>query len=205
MGTLPTLVTLPGTMAIFILTLASLFWKRRSGNPSGKGLKLAVIIPAHNEENILPRCIDSLQACDVGPNRVEFVVIADNCSDKTFEVAERNGARAIARTAPLNKGKGPALKFAFDTLLEENFDAFLVVDADAAVPADFISECATAFQNGAQALQCRYLPTQSDVAVRSRIMHIALLAFHVVRPRGRSTLGFSCGLFGKEKRDRAPF
>jgi len=94
------------------------------------------------------------------------------------------------------RGKGYALDFAFKQLLAEGADAFFVVDADSRVAPNFMTEMAAAVEAGAGAVQCRYLVANPGASLRTRLMNVALLAFNVLRPRGRDRWGFSAGLLG---------
>lgn len=49
---------------------------------------IAIIIPAHNEEAVIERCLDSLKD-DARIGSLEVVVVANGCSDATVEVARR--------------------------------------------------------------------------------------------------------------------
>lgn len=190
------LATLPGTLELLALTSASLFWKAAPVTDAPSPLNLAVVIPAHNEEKNIRPCLESLMACDSGENRFQPVVVADNCTDQTHRIASRMGARVITRNDPGKRGKGYALSFAFRILLNEPFDAFIVLDADSRVDNNFICCLAAIFKSGAKAVQCRYLPAETDQSLRGRLMNLALISFHVIRPRGRSRLGASAGIFG---------
>ena len=50
---------------------------------------VTVLIPAHNEEAILPSTLPALLSQSRRPDRV--IVVADNCTDGTVAVAEANG------------------------------------------------------------------------------------------------------------------
>lgn len=195
-GILLSLATLPGTIELFSLTAASIFWKSAPGKATSSGSNIAVVIPAHNEAAAIQECLGSLLACGVNPPRAHLIVIADNCTDQTSRKAAEMGARVMERTDPENRGKGHALSYTFRKLLAEPFDAFIVLDADSVVEKNFIDCFATLFSRGEDAVQCRYLPDAPDESSRSRLMNLALLAFHVIRPRGRAKLGFSSGIFG---------
>lgn len=195
-GALIALAILPGTLELFFLTVASLFWKNAPAAETPSALNIAVVIPAHNEEHNIGPCIESLMACDSGTNRVQPVVVADNCTDDTAGKATVPGVHVLQRTDPEKQGKGHALSFAFIRLLKESFDAFIVLDADSLVEKNFILRFAALFHAGAMAVQCRYLPASTHHSLRARVMKIALLCFHIVRPRGRGRLGFSAGIFG---------
>src|SRR5215468_7419304 len=57
--------------------------------------RVAVIVPAHDEELVIERCIRSLQTQSYPRGRYEIVVIADNCSDDTASAAQRAGAQVL--------------------------------------------------------------------------------------------------------------
>lgn len=59
-------------------------------------IKVSVIVPAHNEEKYVVRCIDSLkQAAARVKCGVEIIVVCNRCTDRTVELAEANGARVV--------------------------------------------------------------------------------------------------------------
>jgi Glycosyl transferase family group 2 len=94
------------------------------------------------------------------------------------------------------RGKGFALEFAFGVLLDEGFDAMVVVDADTTVEPGFLATIESCLAHGADAVQCRYGVLNPDASMRTRLMNIALLAFNVLRPRGRERLALSVGILG---------
>lgn len=191
------LAALPGTLELALLTFGSLLpLGRRRAAPPSKPLRIAVVVPAHNESAGIARCVRSLLACDPAGNEFAVLVVADNCTDDTAERAAAAGARALVRQNPVERGKGYALDFAFQTVLAEKFDAALVVDADTVVEANFIAAFGRQFAAGADAVQCRYLVSNVDASIRTRLMNVALCAFNVLRPRSRDRWGLSTGLFG---------
>ncbi|OGY56956.1 MAG: hypothetical protein A2Y84_00690 [Candidatus Colwellbacteria bacterium RBG_13_48_8] len=53
-------------------------------------MKLSVVIPAHNEEKYISRCLESLKRYVVGDQRLLEIIVVDNAStDKTAEVVRR--------------------------------------------------------------------------------------------------------------------
>lgn len=189
--------TLPGTVELSALTIASLLPARgERGDPAACG-KLAVIVPAHDEEAHISACVASLRACEPPPNGARFVVVADNCTDRTADRARAAGAEVIERTDLVKRGKGFALELAFERVLaDESVEAVLVVDADTIVDGGFLIANAAAFAAGADGTQCRYLVGNADDSERTRLMNVALLAFNVARPRARENLGVSVGILG---------
>lgn len=57
----------------------------------------SVIIPAHNEEKYIGGCLKAVNAAarEVGSRRVQTIVVANRCTDKTAEIAKRYGAEVL--------------------------------------------------------------------------------------------------------------
>jgi cellulose synthase/poly-beta-1,6-N-acetylglucosamine synthase-like glycosyltransferase len=197
LGILLALVTAPGTVELAFLTLSGLAPRRPlPASADCAPLRLCIVVPAHNEETGIAACVASLLACATGTHEVTVAVIADNCSDATVEQARCAGARVLERQDADRRGKGYALDHAFALLLPEGYDAFLIVDADTAVEENFILAAAALFASGADALQCRYLAGNPEESIRARLMHVAWLAFNILRLRGREYWGLSVGILG---------
>ena len=57
---------------------------------------ITVVIPAHNEEAYVERCIRSVRAsAEDYRGNVEILVVCNRCSDRTAELAAANGARVL--------------------------------------------------------------------------------------------------------------
>lgn len=89
-----------------------------------KKYDVTVVIPAHNEEKYVARCIRSIKksAANFGGS-VEMIVVCNRCTDKTAEIAEKNGARVLFnddRCIALvrNTGKKSGRKY---TVLKKNY------------------------------------------------------------------------------------
>lgn len=196
-GTAIALATLPGTIELFVLSAAGLLpAKRRTLRPTNELFRLAVVVPAHNEELNIAGCVRSIQSAERTGIELAIAVIADNCEDGTAAVAAAQGARVLVRTNVEKRGKGYALDYAFRILQSEGYDAFAVVDADSTVSANFLRATVESIRNGAEATQCRYIVRNSGDSVRTRLLNVALLAFNVLKPRGRDRLGLSAGIYG---------
>lgn len=190
--------TLPGSVELLMLSTASLIpaRERKSQTPIPSFWRVAIIVPAHNEETGITPCIQSLQQSDTGDMLVDIYVIADNCTDRTASVAARVGAKVLERTSETERGKGYALHFAFTSLEYLHYDCFLIVDADSIVAPNFVTASAGKMREGAAAVQSRYLVSNLGESIRTRLMGLALRAFNVVRPLGRERLGLSTGILG---------
>ena len=59
-------------------------------------IKVSVIVPAHNEEKYVGRCIESVkQAAARVKCGVEVIVVCNRCTDRTAEIALAGGARVV--------------------------------------------------------------------------------------------------------------
>ena len=95
--------------------------------------RFIVVVPAHNEEARLPALLAQLRGLAYPPDRYETWVVADNCTDDTARVAEREGARCLERREPDRVGKGWALQAAFEAACDTQADAVVTIDVDSTV------------------------------------------------------------------------
>jgi 1,2-diacylglycerol 3-beta-glucosyltransferase len=156
-----------------------------------------VIVPAHDEEAGIGATIDSLEGLDYPAQRRRIIVVADNCTDATAEVARRHGAHVWERRDETKRGKGHALDWAFKRSLDEGVaDALVVIDADTVATPNLLRAFAARLVAGAEALQAEYGVRNRDASWRTTLMIVALALFHRVRSLGRARLGLSAGLRG---------
>ncbi|MFN0150817.1 MAG: glycosyltransferase family 2 protein [bacterium] len=87
--------------------------------------KLALLLPARNEEEGLPRV---LPGCLRVASRANILVVDDGSTDATSIVAARYGVGVL--TLSPGRGKGGALRAGFERLLGEGFDAIVTLDSD---------------------------------------------------------------------------
>jgi cellulose synthase/poly-beta-1,6-N-acetylglucosamine synthase-like glycosyltransferase len=190
-------MTLPLVLELLILTIAALWPKvpvetERAGSNADL---LTVLIPAHNEETLIGRAIQSaLQSADSAATKV--LVVAHNCTDATAENARAAGASVLLLDDSTRSGKGHALSEGFRAALAEDSQAVLVMDADSLMDANLIVDVRRQLQTGVRALQCRYEVNNSQDSARTKLMSLAFFGMNVIRPRGRARLGFSAGILG---------
>ena len=105
--------------------------------PAGTVLRCTVLIPAHDEEAVLARTLASLAEQTRAPDRV--VVIADNCSDATVEIALAHRVEVFETVANTEKKAG-ALNQQLAVLLPgtELHDVVMVMDADSTLAPEFL-------------------------------------------------------------------
>jgi 1,2-diacylglycerol 3-beta-glucosyltransferase len=157
----------------------------------------AIVIPAHNEATGIVATISSLLLLDYPGDRFAIVVIADNCTDATAELARATGVTVIERFDDARRSKGFALADVFPKVLEDSrVDAIVVIDADTQVDANLLSALGARFAQGAHAAQADYQVANTDGGWRTELMSVAFTCFHEVRSMGRERLGLSTGLRG---------
>ncbi len=110
--------------------------------PIDDTVDVTVLIPAHNEEVSLPATLEALRTQSRIPDRV--IVVADNCTDRTVQIARDMGADVFETVGNVGK-KGGALNQALGAILRETdeSDVVLVMDADT-IPAPRFVEVAAA-------------------------------------------------------------
>ena len=102
--------------------------------------RFMAIIPAHNEENVIGPLVESLINQNYPKDYYDIYVIADNCTDRTAEIAEKAGAIVLKRFDEEHKTKGYALQWFLEQKIKEDapYDAFCIFDADNIVDSNFL-------------------------------------------------------------------
>ena len=102
-----------------------------------KPLRLTVLVPAHDESLTIGATLESLWGQERRPEKV--VVVADNCSDDTADIARRGGAEVITTVGNTEKKAG-----ALNQALAEMFthidgrDVVMIMDADSVIVPGFL-------------------------------------------------------------------
>lgn len=108
-----------------------------------KNHKFLIVLPAHDEEQVIGNLINSLKEQDYPKDLYDIVVIADNCKDNTEKIAKENGAKVYVRTTEdkSKRTKGYALQEYLATIIKQDtipYDAFCVFDSDNIVDKEFL-------------------------------------------------------------------
>ncbi len=94
-----------------------------------------MLIPAHNEEALIGATLDSVLRQSVRPDRL--VVVADNCTDRTVEIARGRGVE-VFETVGNTARKAGALNQAFSAV--DCGDYVVQADADVVYDEDLVRE-----------------------------------------------------------------
>lgn len=102
---------------------------------------VSVVIAAFNEEKYLPRCLDAFNNQTYSKDRFEVIVVDNNSTDKTAQIAKRFGARVISEK---RQGNTFAIKRGMD---EARGEIIAATDADSQVANDWLWSIAKIFAN----------------------------------------------------------
>lgn len=105
-------------------------------------MKILAIIPAFNEEGRVGKVVRQVSEYNVDP-----LVVDDGSGDATAAEAEATGARVLRFTE--NRGKGIAIRKAFDLSLKEGYDGVILIDGDGQHDPAYIPDFALALKKGA--------------------------------------------------------
>ena len=193
---IPLLYLLALAIGAAIGTLRIASSRRKSGQANTA--TFAILVPAHNEELLIGKTLSSLAKLEYPTDRYAVHVVADNCTDRTAEIAQAAGAKVLERTNVEKRGKGYALAYAFDLLMrrEPHYDAYIVLDADAVVEPGFLAALARGLARGGLALQSHNAVLNAAESPTSALRWLALSLMNYIRPLGRNVLGGSATLTG---------
>jgi cellulose synthase/poly-beta-1,6-N-acetylglucosamine synthase-like glycosyltransferase len=185
-----------------LLTVAAwLSSARRRPAANETRVRFAILVPAHDEEEVIGAALAGLAALAYPADRFTVHVVADHCTDATVLLAKEAGVDVRERSSG-DRGKGPALQWALGQLLAEAdaggraFDAVVIIDADTVVDTQFLTAAAARFVAGDTVVQGQYRVRDPGQSTATALRAAALSVRHHLRPLGRTTLGGSCGLFG---------
>lgn len=160
--------------------------------------RFVLLVPAHNEETLLPMLLANLRTLDYPQALYAIHVVADNCSDGTAAVARAAGAIVHERVDRVAVGKGHALQWLISRLQKARtqYDAAVILDADTVIAPNFLTVMDAQLAQGARVIQAYYTVQNPERSWLTRLRTAALALIHFVRPLGRMVIGGSVGLKG---------
>jgi cellulose synthase/poly-beta-1,6-N-acetylglucosamine synthase-like glycosyltransferase len=191
------LAAVPPAAALVTYSLEVLAGLRRMRETKRSALprSAAILVPAHNEASTIGDSVREL--LPICSREVRLLVVADNCSDATAQIARDAGADVIERTDPGRRGKGFALAFGRDRLAADPPEVVMILDADCRTDRQSIERLissAFSLQAPVQASNLLTAPPDADPIVQ--ISNFAMLIKNSVRARGLYRLGGGAPLFG---------
>jgi cellulose synthase/poly-beta-1,6-N-acetylglucosamine synthase-like glycosyltransferase len=188
------LLFVPAFLLAWQVVLSLPFFKRKS-ILFGRRPRVVVLMPAHNESDGIARPLNAIRMQLQPGDRV--LVVADNCSDDTAEVASANGAEVVVRSDPERRGKGYALDFGVRQLMVDPPEVVIVVDADCIVHGyalDMLARYALAVSRPVQALYLMHAP--EGAGLKTKVAEFAWAVKNWARPLGYHHMGLPCQLMG---------
>ncbi|HPV44355.1 MAG TPA: glycosyltransferase family 2 protein [Methylotenera sp.] len=182
------------SLVIFAQALFAWFPKKYDDVTPAEDMCIAVLIPAHNESSGIIATLASIKPQLKSTDRL--LVVADNCSDDTADIAAANGAEVIKRHDLDKRGKGFALDFGVRYLAKSPPDVVVVIDADCILQADSLSLLATYALKTGRPVQALDLMYAKESDLKSRVAEFAWSVKNLVRPLGYANLGLPCQLMG---------
>jgi cellulose synthase/poly-beta-1,6-N-acetylglucosamine synthase-like glycosyltransferase len=183
---------LTGACHLGLLALASWFYREPSPT-AGADVRFLVLVPAHNEEQVIHRGLASIMSDRRAQDQV--LLVADRCSDRTAEIARSFGALVLERGPDEVPGRAAARQAGLEYARALDWDVVLMLDADSVIEPGFFAACERALGSGVSAVQARSESSRG----RTLATEASLAAFTlqgITIPRGRDRLGLSVRLRG---------
>ncbi len=197
LGTIEVILILV-TAYVVVLTVGSFLPQKRSHIASRPAKRFAVLIPAHDEELLIGVLLDSLNKLDYPRTLFDVHVVADNCTDSTASIAGSYGAEVHERQDSSLIGKGYALRWLLDEVSRsgQEYDAFIILDADSIVSSNFLRVMNDRLLAGSLVIQAYYAVANLTDSWSTALRYVALSLVHYLRPMGKRVFGGSAGLKG---------
>lgn len=167
--------------------------RRVAENPDAPSM--AILVPAHNEEQGLATTLESIRSHLRQQDRL--VVVADNCTDKTAAIARDHGADVVERIDETRRGKGYAIEQGLAHLETDPPDVVVIIDADCCIERGQLTELARRAAKLNRPIQAAYLMDRGANAKPQQIVSgFAFFVRNVIRPLGLSRMRLPCLLTG---------
>lgn len=183
--------------AVLFIECCAALWPGGAEEQGNKELRprIAVLIPAHNEESGIGATLEILLPQLTGSDRL--MIIADNCSDGTAAIARSYGATVLERQDLDRRGKGYALDYGLRFIESDPPDVVVMVDADCIVHPGTIDQIARQAMTTGRPVQATYIMEKpANPEPKDAISALAFMVKNLVRTRGLERLGLPCLLGG---------
>ncbi|ODJ56129.1 glycosyltransferase family 2 protein [Brochothrix thermosphacta] len=133
-----------------ILGLFGLKKVKRNYDIKAADKSFLIIVPAHNEENVIDNCLESIGQLNYDKNLYKVVTLADNCNDKTAGIVrKRDGVNLFENRSKRGELRGKP--HVIGKYLRENktywqnFDYIVFLDADNLISENYLLEINSQF------------------------------------------------------------
>jgi cellulose synthase/poly-beta-1,6-N-acetylglucosamine synthase-like glycosyltransferase len=136
---------------LFIFSFASLFKYRPRFTNDGKYRRIALIIPAYNEDVVIHEVIKSAGHQNYPKNRYDIIVVADHFYRETLDKLAKQDIILLANDFEIST-KSRALNYAFRHI-DDNYDIACILDADNIMDQGFLHDINRSFASGFKVVQ----------------------------------------------------
>ena len=185
-------------LALIGYNAVTALWGWRNRKPAVRGARerlLRVVIPAHDEGNVISGILGDLASSSYRGDRVDTWVLADRCTDDTARIATDAGV-SVAERHGGSPGKGAALAWYLDQHPLDSGEAFVVFDADNRIGPDVLGRIADELDTGHQVVQCYLDVANPDGSLLAEAAALSYWAGNRMVQLARSNLGWSADLGG---------
>ena len=157
---------------------------------SSRMKRISVLIPMHNEEQVLSYVLEALLECDYDRDRLEIIPINDNSTDRTRELLDAyhekyEFIRPLHRDCP-DRGKPAGLNDAMELATGE---IIIVFDADYRPARDMLKQLAIAFEDPeVGAVMGRVIPYNTNKNLLTRLINLERSGGYQVDQQARYNL-----------------
>lgn len=195
------MLVLASAMAIpvlfLIIQIGAALWPSRISAPASPSRcpSMVVVMPAYNEEAIISRTIASIMR--QLPPTGRLLVVADNCTDSTMQIALQAGAEVTVRHDMKRIGKGYALDHGIRVLSSNPPHIVIFVDADCEIGEGSLETLAKRCASTGRPVQARYaMLAWPSASPTDKVSQLAWTIKTFVRPLGSARLRWPCQLMG---------
>lgn len=162
-----------------------------------KGITYKVLIPAHNEAAIIGKNLAKLIPELPDGNPKNIVLIADNCTDITAQLAHATGITVYERNDTSKRGKGFALDFGIQQLKSNPPDVVVVLDADCETSkSSFAALINLVINTNKPAQMTNVMRISKNASLKQKIAGFAWILKNKLRPAATSKLKLPALLTG---------
>ncbi|HAF69763.1 TPA: glycosyl transferase [Candidatus Acetothermia bacterium] len=136
-------------------------------------VRISVVVPAHNEEEVLPACLAALRSQSI--SEFELIVVDSASTDRTGEVARAHGAQVVRVERP---GLARARQAGFEAASGE---IVATTDADSQPPPDWLARLGAALADpevgGFKRGEAFYGDDETDIRLAFKLRRVGKVVF----------------------------
>ena len=179
---------------LLFYAIMSKFYKNKKYSESKKIRKFAVLVPAYKEDQIILSTVKSLLTQDYPQDKYNIIVISDRMNEETDNKLKSLPIHLLIPHFE-KSSKANSLIYAVENTKNENYDAYVILDADNTMISNFLYDANNILDSGIKAIQaCRMGKNiDTDIAILDNISEAINNGFF---RSGHNAIGLSSSLAG---------